>query len=648
MHTVVEIIPLLLHASLLFFFGGLVAFLIPVNVTMTAIATALLLIVAAVYSILTLLPLRYLDCPYRTPLSGTSWQVLKTFKRIWPQAVSRVLNTLRPIWRSSDSDPHTLGGWLEHQGHFSPPENDTMVEAIFRAALDPHRRSKRDYRALVWTMKSLADEVELEPFVEAIPDLLWGPDGMRRGYSEHILRLVHDPDIRLDNRITALLDSCHTGLLSADDSKRRLISCYNAFWAIASLAFNPAESFTGPNATVDFSRVCWSNEFRRSASTPEITPYFNSAKAVMCWSMFCALGGSSTMSATQKALSIFDINKPDWSQLKPLENMYRALIFTPHQFHIQDPEPILQRYQRMFDRLSGLPSEILFNYLTQSACLSPPPYQWERTLSLVSDWSNPEEVCCIGHGFEECLEIVINTWQEGSVTASDVRKKPWIDKSIVLALLRFWCAEEPADIPNAIIQLLNHSPDFDFHSPDDEFGDMLVSHLWSSFFSTLTFQNPISDSPATRAMLTALWNLASLHSIGVETGVRVLDALYIDSSFAMGHLPPLPQPRGPHGVTWLPWLDDPAARNQIKEIFRDYLRELQTTIDAPADILNRLRTLLQKLDSWNPRPHQEYPLQYTHGGGLLHLREGIAKVDGFKSGQIKTENRGITPSEDAL
>ncbi|KAJ7249086.1 hypothetical protein B0H12DRAFT_706122 [Mycena haematopus] len=39
MHTVVETIPLLLHGSLLLFFSGLVAFLVPVNLTMTIIAT---------------------------------------------------------------------------------------------------------------------------------------------------------------------------------------------------------------------------------------------------------------------------------------------------------------------------------------------------------------------------------------------------------------------------------------------------------------------------------------------------------------------------------------------------------------------------------------------------------------------------------
>ncbi|KAJ7899646.1 hypothetical protein B0H13DRAFT_1622688, partial [Mycena leptocephala] len=70
MHTMVEIIPLLLHGSLVLFFCGLVAFLVPVNITMTIIAATVLAIVAGVYCTLTLLPLRYLDCPYRTPLSG--------------------------------------------------------------------------------------------------------------------------------------------------------------------------------------------------------------------------------------------------------------------------------------------------------------------------------------------------------------------------------------------------------------------------------------------------------------------------------------------------------------------------------------------------------------------------------------------------
>ncbi|KAJ6470231.1 hypothetical protein C8R47DRAFT_916202, partial [Mycena vitilis] len=70
MHTVVEIIPLLLHASLLLFFAGLVAFLAPINFAITVVAAVLLIIAIGIYSMLTLLPLAHLDCPYRTPLSG--------------------------------------------------------------------------------------------------------------------------------------------------------------------------------------------------------------------------------------------------------------------------------------------------------------------------------------------------------------------------------------------------------------------------------------------------------------------------------------------------------------------------------------------------------------------------------------------------
>ncbi|KAJ7456147.1 hypothetical protein FB451DRAFT_1143592 [Mycena latifolia] len=83
MHTVVEIIPLFLHASLMFFFAGLVAFLIPVNTAIAGVAGALLIILAAVYALLTLLPLRSLDCPYRTPLSSAFWRLTRTAILLW-------------------------------------------------------------------------------------------------------------------------------------------------------------------------------------------------------------------------------------------------------------------------------------------------------------------------------------------------------------------------------------------------------------------------------------------------------------------------------------------------------------------------------------------------------------------------------------
>ncbi|KAJ7197720.1 hypothetical protein GGX14DRAFT_340368, partial [Mycena pura] len=69
MHTVVQFIPLLLHASLLLFFAGLVAFFYPINLAIMVLAGILLSLVSVTYIYLTVLPLFVSDSPYRTPLS---------------------------------------------------------------------------------------------------------------------------------------------------------------------------------------------------------------------------------------------------------------------------------------------------------------------------------------------------------------------------------------------------------------------------------------------------------------------------------------------------------------------------------------------------------------------------------------------------
>ncbi|KAJ6544173.1 hypothetical protein B0H19DRAFT_1034526 [Mycena capillaripes] len=150
MHTVVDIIPLLLHTSLLFFYAGLITFLLPINLAIAAVVASLLLIVVGTYSLLTLLPLWHSDCPYRTPLSGIFWRVSKNLRAL-----------CRRRQEAAAENPASF--------HSS---TETLVEVISdRAMAVSDARSARDYRALVWTVKSLADDVELEPFVEAIPDI---------------------------------------------------------------------------------------------------------------------------------------------------------------------------------------------------------------------------------------------------------------------------------------------------------------------------------------------------------------------------------------------------------------------------------------------------------------------------------------------
>ncbi|THV04809.1 hypothetical protein K435DRAFT_615879, partial [Dendrothele bispora CBS 962.96] len=69
MHTFVDVIPILLHISLLFFFAGLVAFLQPINRLLTYLMVCILGVFLLVYMSLSCIPLLYLDAPYRTPVS---------------------------------------------------------------------------------------------------------------------------------------------------------------------------------------------------------------------------------------------------------------------------------------------------------------------------------------------------------------------------------------------------------------------------------------------------------------------------------------------------------------------------------------------------------------------------------------------------
>ncbi|KAJ6447897.1 hypothetical protein C8R45DRAFT_1047094 [Mycena sanguinolenta] len=171
--TVVNLIPLLMHTSLFLFFAGLVAFLVPINFSMALVAGGLLAVLTTAYSALTLLSLWHSDCPYRTPITGVFWSLIQGFKTLW-------------------------------RGPFC---RDTMVDAISHRAMEILNN--------LWTVKSLADDTELEPFIESIPEVFVYT------YNDHIQHL------HLLSRIKDLLRSCSTGLLS--------ISGYKALWALATL-----------------------------------------------------------------------------------------------------------------------------------------------------------------------------------------------------------------------------------------------------------------------------------------------------------------------------------------------------------------------------------------------------------------------------
>ncbi|KAF7341583.1 hypothetical protein MSAN_02055400 [Mycena sanguinolenta] len=201
MHTIVDVIPFLLHASLILFLAGLIAFLLPINLLIMYLMSVALFVFLLLYAILTILPVVKLNCPYRrTPMSAPLWSLLQPHS----------------IFSSKPSSPQSL----------------TMTEAVVDSALrDP---KDRDQRALQWTLDSLTDDAELLPFVEAIPDVIYGPNGFRR-VNDHlfdaILGTVEVPS-PLVARICNLIAS--TQGMPPDDPlrTRRRMAGHRALWAL--------------------------------------------------------------------------------------------------------------------------------------------------------------------------------------------------------------------------------------------------------------------------------------------------------------------------------------------------------------------------------------------------------------------------------
>ncbi|KAJ7017730.1 hypothetical protein C8F04DRAFT_425397 [Mycena alexandri] len=354
MHTVVEIIPLLLHTSLLFFFAGLVAFLIPVSIVVTAVAAAILVTVIFVYATLTLLPLFHSDCPYRTPLSGGFW---------------RARNFLRMIMHRR---PHST--------RMGPPiAAQTMVDEMFLEATVPsEERQARDEKALVWTLKSLTDDVELEPLLDAIPDLLLG----RRLYDGHIRCLIGNDLLR---RVQDFQHSCFSGILGLEAAKRRQISCYKAIWALGSLS-TPGDGVRVPVLYI-------------AQLSPEVLPYYSSARASQTWANLCAAKGliDETLrhlmtlndNMTAKRPPSAQVIKKIRSCLKMLDSTY-AFPFDSGEswassaiFTVKTLQPAVKD---LANEVEGLRLRILLDYLGEAHGYEAKiiPYRFQETQSLIA------------------------------------------------------------------------------------------------------------------------------------------------------------------------------------------------------------------------------------------------------------------------
>ncbi|KAJ7132516.1 hypothetical protein C8R44DRAFT_774141 [Mycena epipterygia] len=378
MHKAVEFIPLLLHVSLLLFFAGLVAFLIPVHRALTIMTAVLLFLIAAAYAYLTVLPIFSSDSPYRTPLSNLVWGSFRRFAALWhlPRQSSESLD-----------EESTL---TDERSPIPAKTIPTMLEIMTHDAIEKsNKRDERDARAIVWTVQSLTDDNELEPFVEALPDLIWGPTGRRTGHDDMIKLLLGTRELQLVSRIEGLLRSCDTGFLPQDREARRRIACIKALWGIAHfvVAYVPK-----PQSFPVFDQKFLASQLKSGTKVAVVKSHMTSTYSLVRWSAFCSVSA-----LIREALTVFE--NPDNTTpapgplvlLKMLQHQADKHLYTElsgvlanlRAHHPIAVPALIQGLRGALLSFEDTASDILAEYLLHCASLEDEPYEFEATCAMM-------------------------------------------------------------------------------------------------------------------------------------------------------------------------------------------------------------------------------------------------------------------------
>ncbi|KAJ6467589.1 hypothetical protein DFH09DRAFT_1381374 [Mycena vulgaris] len=265
MRTVVDLIPLLLHASLLMFFAGLVAFLIPINLALVAVASTWLAFIVGSYACLTVLPLSRSHCPYWTPLSGM---------------LSRLTQTME-----------TLSSSALHESPDVSMERPMVEKLIQQAAQISEESQVRDVRSLCWTARSITDDHALELFIGGISDAIWSSGGRRHSNDYLISGLLEDPGAGVIPRIQHFLADCKSDVTPNSAVIRRQIVCLKTAWAIAAIS-DTSTKLSHSISSFDMSLLRSSSP--PSCESPGLSELLPTVRSLMLWTIFRSFSDQAT------------------------------------------------------------------------------------------------------------------------------------------------------------------------------------------------------------------------------------------------------------------------------------------------------------------------------------------------------------------
>ncbi|KAI9450062.1 hypothetical protein BJY52DRAFT_1358249, partial [Lactarius psammicola] len=149
--TAMEVLPVLLHTSVLLFYVGLVDFLLHINHTVGFTMLALVALCVLIYLVLSIMPLYFHNSPYQTPLSAVFWFIKEAAPLIWMWFLKRSETVQRSILERREKI--ALG----------------MYRALERTAVS--LTGEWDARVLQELLISLDEDYELEEFLDGLPGL---------------------------------------------------------------------------------------------------------------------------------------------------------------------------------------------------------------------------------------------------------------------------------------------------------------------------------------------------------------------------------------------------------------------------------------------------------------------------------------------
>ena len=226
MTTVVESIPTVLHVAVFLFILGLIQFLFSVNLIVAGAFLGIFLLLVLLYFGMTILPIIWAECPYRTPFS-----VLVRYAVIWlMNIIYKILNRIY----SATSIGSLLKKWslagLVRLGTITPEYNLVVSREKEAQDLSSEASKCRIDAELRWTLDSLTTDSELEPFVAGLPTLLSvsADQSGSREVSDAIIVILLDA-FGLAYRIARLLQTCVPPTILSDGPRfKRATICLQA------------------------------------------------------------------------------------------------------------------------------------------------------------------------------------------------------------------------------------------------------------------------------------------------------------------------------------------------------------------------------------------------------------------------------------